>query len=182
MKILCVCPSIYPKKLNNMIKSLELTKSKYTDLIVCSEGTVTEAINKIFTENISYDYFFICNDDITFNTALWDLTLAKKGKITYGNDAIENGLDGQFLMIDGDFARAVGWLQLPTLNRYCGDVVWRYIAQQLNVLEYVPSVKITHHWDGADAELNNADMQRFAQWLPWSFKDISKIQEVLNGK
>lgn len=181
MKILAVCPSIYPHKLEKMLNSFELTKSNNIDLICHSEGTVTEAINIIFNEHKDYDFYIVLNDDIEFITPLWDLQLARKGKITYGIDMIDGGGNGCFLMIDGDIPRAVGWLQLPTLNRYAGDTVWKFIGSQLDILEYFPDVIIKHHWEGASEIDNREDMKRFAEWLPWSFKDISRIREALNG-
>lgn len=183
MRILTICPSIYPFKLTKMLESFELTKSNYTDMVICGEGTVTEAINNAFNNAPEYNFYFIGNDDIEFRTPLWDLKLAQKGKITYGNDLFQGENLCTFPMIDGDIARALGWLQLPTLNRYCGDVVWKFIGQQLNILEYDSEVIIEHKWEGCShPEENKEDMKKFAEWLPGSFKDINKIRSVLNGR
>lgn len=183
MRILTICPSIYPNKLEKMLKIFELTKSKHTDIIFSDKGTVTEAINTIFNENLGYDYYHITNDETEYQTPLWDLKLAKKGKITYGNDLFQGENLCTFPMIDGDIARAVGWLQLPTLTRYGGDVVWKFIGERLRILEYVPDVVIEHLWEGcADPQTNLEDMKRFAEWLPSSFRDIGKIKEALCQK
>lgn len=181
MKILIVCPSIYPEKMHKMLESMNITKSVNTDFAFSDQGTVTESINIIFNSNPDYDFYFIANDDIEFKTPLWDLSLSNKGKISYGDDLIQDENLCTFPMIDGDIARAVGWLQLPTLNRYCGDVVWRTIGHALNILEYHPEIIIKHNWEGCSDELiHKEDMNRFAQWLPWSFRDIKKVREVVN--
>lgn len=182
MRILVIVPVKLPSsKLSNMINSIELTKSSNTDIVYISSGTVTEAINLGFNNQPDYDYYHISNDDTIYKTPLWDLKLAKKGKITHGTDCIEGGMNGQFLMIDGDIARAVGWLQLPALTRYGGDVVWRFIANRLDILEHVPEVIIEHHWEGADREINDRDMGVFADWLGSSQRDINSVKEALDG-
>ncbi len=180
VRILTICPSIHADKLTKMLDSFYLTTSKYNNIVINSDkGSITAIINDMFAKYPDYDYYHITNDDVIYKTPLWDMKLANKGKISHGKDAIDIGVDGQFLMIDGEIARAAGWLQLPILQRYCGDVVWRYIGKQLNILEYVPEVSIIHNWEGADAEINRKDGRAFAQWLPWSFKDIEKIRKVL---
>lgn len=180
MKILVICPSIRPEKLAIMSESLGLTKSRYTDFTFSMEGNVTEAINGMFNSHPDYDFYHVTNDDVIYKTKFWDIELAQKGKITHGKDAIKGGLNGNFLMIDGDIARAVGWLQLPTLNKYGGDVVWKFMGQRLNILEYMPSVIIEHNWEGASEADNKSDMNKFAEWLPHSEKDIHKIRKALN--
>lgn len=179
MRILTVCPTIYPDKFKLMMKSFELTKSKNTDIIPISIGSVTEAINAVFKQCPDYDFYHITNDDVEYQTPLWDLKLAKKGKITYGNDLFQGENLCAFPMIDGDIVRALGWLQLPTLNRYCGDVVWKFIGERLDILEYVPDVTIKHLWEGQDDSVNIQDMGKFAEWLPFAFRDIVKIKEKL---
>lgn len=183
MKILTICPSIYPEKLQRMYNSYDVTVSRYSQLIVPQQkGSITAIINDTFRKYNDADYYIVLNDDITFETPLWDTLLTTKNKITHGNDSVEEGVEGQFLMIPGDFARALGWLQLPTLNRYCGDVIWRFIAQQLNILEYKPKVIITHYWEGcAEPLVNQLDMAAFAEWLPHSHIDIEKIRKVIHG-
>ena len=175
-KILCICPSIYPKKLITMMDSFLTTRSDNTNIRVNYEiGNITKIINRTFMENDNYDFYHVTNDDCIYKTPEWDLKLAKKGKITYGNDGIPEGINGQFLMIDGDIARAVGWLQMPMLNRYCGDVCWRFIGEQLGILEHIPEVIINHNWEGADANINQEDMAEFSRWLPFAFKDMEHL-------
>lgn len=182
MRILGICPSIYPHKLINMMDSFLTTRSDSTNIrVYYNKGSITEIFNQAFRDNPDYDFYHLMNDDCIYKTIDWDLKLAKKGKITHGKDSIDGGLDGQFLMIDGDIVRALGWLQLPTLERYAGDCVWRLIGQNLNILEHVPEVIIEHKWEGADAEINQKDMTSFAQWLPWAFRDIKKVREALSG-
>ena len=182
MKILAICPTIYPDKFNRMYDSYAVTASKYTTLLsVTQKGGITKLINEAFSKHNDYDYYIIINDDLVFETPLWDTALAQAGKITHGDDKVPSGLAGQFLMIPGDFARAVGWLQMPALNRYAGDVCWRFIGQQLDCLQYHSEVIITHNWDGcAEPLVNEMDMASFAAWLPKSHKDIERIRKCLN--
>ncbi len=183
MKILTICPSKYPEKLEKMLDSFNTTRSKHTGIIINYEDKpITHIFNNVFNNNPEYDFYFMANDDIIFETPLWDIELARKGKITHGTDNIKEGINGQFMMIDGDIVRALGWLQMPTLNKYCGDVVWRFIGDNLGILEHIPQVFIKHNWEGADPDKNKKDMAEFAKWLPWAFKDITKIRKVLNGK
>lgn len=183
MKTLAICPTIYPEKFNKMYDSFQVNTSKYTTLLtITKKGGITKLINEAFERNNDYDYYIVINDDIRFETPLWDMTLAKKNSITHGDDAIKEGVCGQFLMIPGDFCRAIGWLQQPTLNRYAGDVTWRFIGQQLDCLQYIPEVIITHNWEGcAEPLVNEIDMAAFANWLPKCHNDINKIAEVIHN-
>lgn len=183
MRILTICPSIYPKKLINMMDSYLSTRSECNSIRVSYEnngGNITKIFNDIFTRYHDYDYYHMSNDDVLYKTQDWDLKLARKGKITYGNDLIQGKNLCTFPMIDGDIVRALGWLQMPTLHRYAGDCVWKVIGEHLGILEYVEDVVIEHKWEGADAEINQKDMTSFAQWLPWAFRDIKRVREALD--
>lgn len=183
MKILVICPSIHPDKLEVMMDSFLVTRSKYTNIILNHENkTIAQIFNETFEKNPDYDFYFLANDDIYFSTPLWDLKLANKGKISYGNDLIQGKNLPTFPMIDGDIVRALGWLQLPTLKRYCGDTVWGFIGKSLNILDYHGDVIMKHTWSGASHPDDHVhDMAKFAEWLPWSFKDITKVKGVLDG-
>lgn len=180
MKCLAVCPTIYPEKFAKMYDSFQIMTSKYTTLLIIKErGEITTLLNEAFRKHNDYDFYIVLNDDIRFETPLWDTALAKKGHITHGTDNITNGHTGNFLMIDGDFCRALGWLQMPALNRYGGDVVWKFIGVNTSTLHYVPEVKIRHNWSGCEQpEVNTADMEAFARWLVGSKKEINIIKEV----
>lgn len=184
MNILCICPSIYPKKLEKMTDSFLTTRSKYTHLYVDNrqDVTVTQIFNEAFMDNPNFDFYFMANDDIIFETPLWDLALANKCKISYGDDGFQGINLPTFPMIDGDIVRALGWLQMPQLNRYSGDMIWKFIGQECGILNYVPEVKITHQWEGCShSDINDHDMKEFGKWLPWSFKDLTKVRSILNG-
>lgn len=180
MKILTICPTINLEKFGTMYETFELTRSKDTRIIATSNLGVTKAINEVFERNPDYDFYHITNDDVEYKTPLWDIKLAQKGKITYGDDLLQRANLCTFPMIDGNIARAVGWLQLPVLERYAGDVTWKFIGETLGILEYHPEIEIKHLWEGCAApDINYADMARFATWLPMSFIDINKIRSVL---
>lgn len=166
-----------------MMDSFLTTRSESTQIRVYYQvDSITNIFNKAFKDNPDYDFYMPLNDDIIFKTPDWDLKLANKGKISYGTDSVKEGVNGQFLMIDGDIVRALGWLQMPLLHKYAGDVVWRLIGGQLGILEYHPEVVIEHQWGGADSEVNTKDMAAFASWLPHCHKDINKIREFYERK
>lgn len=184
MKILTICPSKYPDKLERMLDGFTVTRSNYTNIIIDYEiKSITKIFNDVFNANPDYDFYFMANDDIIFETPLWDISLTNKGKISYGSDGIQNNNLCTFPMIDGDIVRALGWLQMPTLNRYCGDTIWNFIGRQCGIIKYFPDVKITHKWEESqvDKDIHTADMAEFGKWLPYSFKDCNKVRKVLNG-
>lgn len=182
MKILTIVPSIHPVQCESMLESFNLTVSKHSDIIINTEiGSITQIYNRIFNDNQDYDFYFLANDDILFKTPLWDLSLAKKGKITYGNDGIQGENLCTFPMIDGNIARTLGWLVLPTLGpkAICGDNVWMVMGQALKILEYVPSIKIQHLWDGIGKQMTAEDMRPFGEWLAVSNRDVEKVRKIL---
>lgn len=184
MKILTICPSKHPEKLSKMMDSFLITRSKHTEIIINHEiKPITKIFNDTFNANPGYDFYFMANDDLIFQTPLWDLTLANKGKISYGSDGIQDGHLPCFPMIDGDIVRALGWLQMPTLNRYCGDTVWSVIGKECGILNYCPDVKITHEWEEVhvDKDIHIQDMSEFANWLSVSYRDCKKVKGALNG-
>ncbi len=179
-KILTVCPTIRPTLFEDMEESFYDTSSEGNVLYEVSFGTVTEAINFAFNKFPNFDFYHVTNDDVIYHTKQWDIKLANKGKISYGNDMLQGKDLCTFPMIDGDIVRAVGWLQLPILNKYCGDNVWKFIGEQLNILDYHGDVLLKHKWSGANEEETKEDMRRFSEWLPWAFKDCNNIRKALN--
>ena len=182
MKVLAICPSIHPEKLEKMMDSFLVTRSKHTEIIINYEvKSITKIFNETFLAHPDYDFYYMCNDDIVFNTPLWDLELAQKGKISWGEDKYQNGNLCTFPMIDGDIVRALGWLQMPKLNKYCGDIIWNFIGKECNILNYCPHVKIEHKWDGCThPDVNTSDMKVFSEWLPWAFRDIKKVKDAIS--
>lgn len=181
MKILTVCPSINPEKFQSMQESFYLTSSEGNVLYEVCTGTVTEAFNLAFKKYPNFDFYHMTNDDVEYITPQWDVKLATKGKISWGKDGIQNENLCTFPMIDGDIVRALGWLQMPNLERYAGDVVWKFIGQECKILNYVPEVIIRHYWEGcSDEDMNVRDMNKFAEWLVQSYKDVNKIKEMLD--
>ena len=183
MKILAICPSKYPDKLKKMMDSYVVTKSNYTGIQICydMDKTVPQMFNNAFEKEPNYDFYMLLNDDIIFNTPLWDIALANKCKISYADDGLQGKNLCAFPMIDGNIARALGWLVMPYFKKYCGDVVWKFMGESLKILEYHPEVSITHNWDETqvDKDIHKSDMMEFAKWLPWAYKDLAKIRRIL---
>ena len=184
MKILAICPSNRPEKLTTMLDSFLTTRSDNTDIrINYEEKSITKIFNDTFQANPDYDFYHLTNDDVVYKTQGWDLKLANKGKISWGFDGIQNENLCCFPMIDGDIIRKLGWLQMPTLQKYSGDVVWHFIGKECGILNYMPDVHIEHQWHESqvDMDIHLEDMTEFGKWLPWSFRDIKKVKEYLNG-
>lgn len=184
MKILTICPSKYLNKLEKMLDSFSITRSNNTNIIInYEEKSITNIFNEIFNKNPNYDFYFMANDDIIFETPLWDLELANKNKISFGRDMIQNENLCTFPMIDGDIVRAIGWLQMPNLNRYCGDLIWKFIGSECKCLNYKPSVIINHKWDESqiDISIHKEDQMEFSKWLQISYRDVNKVKEILNA-
>lgn len=164
-----------------MLDSFHATNN-CSQLLICNEiKSITQVINDAYRKYPDFDYYHISNDDVEYKTRDWDIILANaiiEPGISYGNDIFQGENMPTFPMISGDIVRALGWLQMPTLNRYCGDVVWSFIGMQCKCLKYVPEVVIEHKWEGADAEINKQDMRKFAEWLSVCEKDINKVREV----
>lgn len=181
MRILTICPSKYPEKLERMIDSYTVTSSIHTNIIInYEEKSITRIFNEIFEKNPNYDFYFMANDDIIFNTPLWDKILANKGKISYGNDLLQGEHLCPFPMIDGDIVRALGWLQMPMLEKYCGDLCWMTMGKQLDILNYKENVTIKHEWSGeVDEVVHKRDQAEFAKWLSSCYRDVNKIKGVL---
>lgn len=179
MKILTIVPSIRPHLLEKMLISYYNTVSEPNIVIDTREGSITGLLNTTFDRHSDADYYHISNDDCIYHTKDWDIKLANKGKISYGDDNFQGENLCTFPMIDGDIVRATGWLQMPKLERYYGDNCWHFMGKHLDIMNYVPDVKIEHKWEGANLDIYKSDTQRFAEWLPWSFKDISKIRKIL---
>ncbi len=184
MKILSICPSIYPQKLDKMFASFNDTVNCSALIINDEVKPITQIFNETFEKYPDYDYYHMTNDDVIYKTKDWDVLLANaiiEPGIAYGNDMFQSENLCTFPMISGDIVRKLDWLQMPTLNRYCGDVVWKFIGESTKCLHYVPEVIIEHKWDGcSDININNKDLVAFSQWLPWSFKDVAKVREVIN--
>ena len=115
-----------------------------SDLIVDdTPGTTTSIINRIFNENPNYEWYHIANDDFIYHTYGWDEILQSDG-VAYANDGfLKEGLC-TISLINGNWARAVGWLQLPSVDFLYGDNVWMTIAKNLGKAYYRNEVNIQH--------------------------------------
>lgn len=209
MRILTICPTFNkPNLCRKMVESFHDTiecdntlvlgidigdpqieaykQIKEANKILCKyNSTVTKVINTIYMQYPNYDFYHITNDDVIYQTKGWDNKFIKlseiKGKgIYYGNDLLQGDNLCTFPFISGDIVRSVEWLQLPSLNRYCGDVVWKFIGDNCKCLYYLGNVFIKHNWNGCEnIEVNKSDMAEFSKWLPYSQKDINKVMEIL---
>lgn len=181
MSTLTICPSIRPQHLERMLISYYNTVSEPNIIIRTELGSITKILNDTFASNPNFDYYHITNDDVVYQTPNWDVKLATKGKISYANDMFQGENLCTFPLIDGNIVRATGWLQMPTLERYYGDNCWHFMGKQLGIMNYAPEVTIKHEWQGAYFEIYKTDTQKFAEWLPWSFRDIARIKGVLDA-
>lgn len=192
-KILTICPSIRDRE--PMSESFYDTIEMDNTLVFSSAGTVTEAINSFIKAVPQYDFIHITNDDVIYRTKGWDRLLAEAiastPGIAYGNDLAQESKLCTFPFISASFIKAVGWIQLPQLNRYCGDLVWHNIGSQLGRLAYCPEVMIEHMtWfngkstEMPDQKIYEKDLRAYAEWAAiYQRMDILTIiyQGVKNG-
>lgn len=149
-----------------------------------------------------YKYFSVINDDFIYHTEGWDEKLAlmiklHKGKgIAYGNDLLAKSSIPTTSIISKDIVKAVGWLQLPTLEHLYGDNVWKYIGEKSGCLYYNDSVVIEHkhvfsgkmiadetHKRTNDRYMYIKDNNAFLEWINnQSKEDIEKVKGVLCQK
>lgn len=183
MRILTICPSVNNR--DKITKSFFNTIREDNHLFFCSDGTVTEAINGFFYDVKDYDFVHITNDDVIYETPGWDTILTSKYGINYANDTLQGENLCTFPVISSEIIQAVGWIQLPTLNRYYGDTVWHTIGKDLNILNYFKDVIIRHKHskDLLDFSKYTNDTLLYYKWLQFdSLIDTHKIKAVLNGK
>lgn len=196
MKILTICPSYNRPELckqmlkswhetilgdNTMILGLDigdpslLGYPKEANRVMCKNGsTVTEVINSIWAKYPDYDFYHIINDDVIFHTIGYDVKLANiiNGEgISYGNDLFQGQSLPTFPFISAGMAKAMGYLQLPSLNRYCGDTIWGDIGRLCGNLHYLGEVKIEHlhklagkGTDDVDMRVYHEDLKTYLQW------------------
>jgi hypothetical protein len=94
-------------------------------------------------------------------------------------------------MISGDIVRAVGWLQMPLLYKYCGDTVWNEIGRFAKCLHYVEGVSIEHkHFINNKRKNDDDDYQKTynhdrMQYMNWvandSIRDTRHVRRVVHG-
>lgn len=218
MSILTICPSYgRPSMLRGMLQSFSKTITENTRMVVvldekdlcysenkdvCSHHqttvfvvnslNITECFNKVFTAFPNYDYYHLTNDDVIYHTPGWDKVLAYPLKISYGDDGYHGRNLCTFPMIDGKIVRALGWLQMPALVKYYGDMVWKDIGNTLNCLRYVDDVSVEHyHWVNNKRPMINEDNYHaiykkdtvsYLEWLETRFNnDVIRIGEALDG-
>lgn len=217
MKVLTICPTKNnPKECKRMVDSFadtieldntlllginidETMISEYREIrghkVLCrTDATVTQIINDLYKEHPGFDYIHVTNDDVIYHTRGWDRMFVevlknKGGGIAYGDDMFQGKNLPTFPFISRETIESVGYVQLPRLNRYFGDMVWKHLGELAGCLYYLGGIKIEHMHNLAgkstrytDMEVYTADQIAWASWLPESHFDSVKIREALNGK
>jgi hypothetical protein len=164
----------------------------------------TEIINRAFMQENDYEFYSVINDDIEFLTYGWDKSFCNKGKIStgiddtmvrhYGKDFVSQiNIEGFPILsgIDGDIARAIGYMQYPKFKHSCGDNFWYWIAKRLDCLHIDKDIHWNHksHYFGegeADETYKRTyvygsntadDYAVYIDWLKYKIhKDIEKIK------
>ena len=162
---------------------------------------ITQIINAKFHMAKPHEFYSITNDDFFYHTKDWDLKLIEEIKlhgkygIAYGNDLLQGVNMPTTSVISGEIARAVGWLQLPSLIHLFGDNVWQFLGKKTGCLHYRSDVIIEHrHWfskkvpqDEVYRHTNSkamydADHKAFVEWFTQTSKsDAEKIIEVIKA-
>lgn len=215
MSVLVICPSRgRPELLVRMIESLKSTASGYVDIVaglddddpllskyldidvervICSGLTVTQIINKIYHSYPGYSFYSVSNDDFYYHTPGWDAKLAVNNKISYPND-MSGGKLPTTSVICAEVAEALGWMQMPLLTHLYGDVVWKYVGEKLNILNYRADVVVEHNHflmgkedkslyaKSNSREMYARDQEAFREWISTTAKeDIDRARLVLSG-
>lgn len=171
---------------------------KLADKYVVSpkETTVTQMLNSCVRKNDYFKYYHVTNDDVIYRTGGWDKKFVEKLEadgpgITFGNDLFQKENLPTFPFISSDIVQSLGWVQMPTLNRLCGDLVWEHIGKTLECLYYLPDVVIEHkHFFAGKAdglpvnykEVYHDDMTAFANWMVKAYVDLDKICKYYHEK
>lgn len=197
-RILVVCPTIREEKVKIMLESIYATAEDIDVLCLTEVGSITQIMNRAFNENPDYEFYHITNDDFIYQTQGWDkVFMAKiqdKPGICYGNDLYMGANLPVAPFISGDIIRALGWLQMETLEHLCGDMVWKLIGDCLGRLYYFKDIIIEHvhpfastsnETDEVYLKTNSPQMflkdnDSFKDWVHHqSQKDIEKIRLAL---
>jgi len=110
------------------------------------QGPLSGIYNEFYSEFPNLEWYGFIADDVVPVTWQWDLALisAADGSgmaVPAGGDT--TGGTPHFVL-GGDLVRSVGWLALPGLERLYIDTVWRYVAEQRNVLKFMPYIMLEH--------------------------------------
>jgi len=143
MRNLTICPTLNrPDQLSAMVKSFYTTQAASDLIILTAHGSITQLINSV--ETTGYTHVTITNDDFIFKTKGWDLRLMDSPGFAYGFDGVNKHLPTT-CTISTRVTDALGWVQLPTLDHLCGDMVWSHIGQKLKIIKFCPDVIIEHN-------------------------------------
>lgn len=164
---------------------------KIHNCIIEKKDTITNRLNKAYKENSSYHFYHITNDDVIYRTDHWDkkfMAILEKPGIAYGDDLFQRSNLPTFPFISVELLRAIGWIQMPLLNRYCGDLIWKIIGENCNCLFYLGDVVIEHMHQLAGKGKYPVDMKVYAidqlalsEWLQTAHQDVEKIRKVINA-
>lgn len=198
-KNLVICPSLFrTEQLKTMVESFYKTSCCSDLIILTNKGSITKLINSVNFDN--YQYISVTNDDFVYHTPAWDSFLInkielKKGYgIAFGDDGTSNSQLPTTAVMSSVIFKALGWIQLPTLEHLCGDLVWQYIGKKLDCLYYDHNVKIEHRhflfnkskkdvvYEKTNSkEMYQKDNEAFRHWVRNdSIEDINRIRKALD--
>jgi len=160
--------------------------------MIQKKDTITNRINQSALSNIDkYEFFHITNDDVFYHTKYWDKkfmeTLNDYGYgIVYGNDLFQKENLPTFPFISSEIIKELGWLQMPLLNKYYGDMAWKILGIEANCLYHCQEIIIEHlhHLAGkgkypVDMDIYKKDSESFARWIGTRMeRDIGKIRRL----
>jgi hypothetical protein len=100
-------------------------------------------------------YLMLCGDDVTFQTANWDMVvkeifLSYKDRIVYvvPYDGHANGNLGVHGFLSKEWINVVGYFTPPYFSYWYVDTWIDEISRKINRFHYLPEIKIIHnHWE-----------------------------------
>lgn len=134
-------------------KKLEYQKYFGTEIcyVIGKRRPTTQIYNYVANQLMpGFKYYSPSNDDFEYLTAIWDVKLMTNIEehdgwgISYGDDRIQSENMCTTSVISGNIVRALGWLQLPSLQHLYGDHVWKVIGRGLGRIYYDTNVIIRH--------------------------------------
>lgn len=181
--ILILLPSIRPHLVGDSIASFARNGTNLYDLLVLSgPGGYAAVVNNVPRQLLmQYEIVGLMGDDIRMRTPGWDKLVYDKmhGKILqlWGQDGMFNDQIPTHPFISSKVFLALGFIILPTIHHYHGDMVLKDVMWGAGRQEYCPELYTEHvHYMCGKSE-NDAVYQENMKW--WD-RDMEALHEFKN--
>lgn len=152
---------------------------------------LTAAMNQMFREYPTENFYGLGADDIVPHTLEWDRKLFEicgTKKISYPNDLGKKSKRSlpSHPCCGGDLVRAVGWFANPTSRHYYIDNTWKFVGENLNCIYRAENIIVEHvHYSRKKTDHDvvyqeneknyfNNDQNIFVDWCETEGKSLIK--------